>query len=307
MALFKKGATAAAASQSDVAKLRARKADLDRQLGEAKAAAATRQQDLEQMLISGSDESAIEKAETHLADTERRARALAAAISKISEQITQKEAEIAAAEDRKRREQAVALLEADVRELEPAAVALAAAAKTFAEAAEKLGVVIFEARGLVNLGQNLAAEIPSAAERVATFARSHARQVLDGHAPVPAEPEVVAAPVVAKPLVPTKPIFLIKAVHWQDPENPAFQQTRPSHSQVALPFEFAKRAIERNAAIEVNDPRVAVLAKTNSPKFMPKDQSVSLDENPVEIDSTEPIDESPVIRSSHLEDARARV
>jgi hypothetical protein len=266
---------------TEISKLHGRRADLSKRLAEHRAVVQQKQANVEQMLIDDAAGDILAKAENLVAEAERHERSVIGAVGKLDEQIADREAKLAAVQDEKQRAQTITLIEEHIDDLNSASIALVEGARRYADASGGIVPIVFEMHGLSILAQHLVAEIPTATAQIASHLRNHIKQVRNKAAPaILRQPEPTASKQVVP--APTKRVYLIRGVYWRDQENPAFTQTRPRFSQVDLPVELAERAQARHAAIEIDDPRVAELSRGNSPKHAPKEESISLDDNPVE-------------------------
>jgi hypothetical protein len=266
---------------TEIARLHSRRADLSKRLAEHRALVQQKQANVEQMLIDDATGDTLAKAENLVAEAERHERSVIGALAKLDEQIADREAKLNALQDEKQRAQTVTIIEGRIDGLNAASIALTEGARRYADASGEIVPIVFEMHGLSILAQHLVAEIPTATAQIADQLRNHITQVRNKTAPATLrQPEPTASKLVVP--APTKRVYLIKGVYWRDQENAAFTQTRPRFSQVDLPVELAERAHARHAAIEIDDPRVVELSRGNSPKHVPKEESICLDDNPVE-------------------------
>jgi hypothetical protein len=203
MALPFRKASSAAASATGIAKLRARRADLEKQLTTLQTNIDDQQQAIERALIDGDSDSEIAKAEAVLAGADRRAVAIGAALAAIDQQIAAQEHAIAEAERKALAEKTAAELRSDLSRFNDDVTTFVEAARKVAPSAEKLGVTVWGAREINELARIIANEVPTAQERVAAETEGHISQLLDDArrevppTPAPAPIDARRDPVVA--------------------------------------------------------------------------------------------------------------
>jgi hypothetical protein len=249
MAPFFRKASPSAALQADAEKLRVRRNDLAKHLGDASAAVLDRQTNVERLLIDDADAAALSKAQSALSDTERTIRSLTGAIARLDEEISAKDREVAAIADKRQREQTSGEAELVRSDIGPAGAAAINSLINLAEVARRAGGVVNDGTGLHLVAERFAADLPAALELIESSLRSHIAAVLNGSAPaVHARPDVAPAPVVPKQ--PTKRVFSMAPLFWREGN---LDGTCARHQDIEMPVEFANRALTLGYAIEPTD------------------------------------------------------
>ncbi|QOG17531.1 hypothetical protein [Bradyrhizobium sp. SEMIA] len=254
MSLFGK-ASPAAKLQAEHTKLRARQADLSRQSTECKSTVRTRQQHLEHILVDGASEDAVRAAESAVADAERRARALDAALALIDAQIVETASQLAELERREAAQQAADSIEADHTAFVTKLSVFIRAAKELVPVADKLGLTTLTSRELAALARTASTEVPIAATRIAEEVRSTKEQILIGARSYKLpQPE---APASVPDTISTRRVFSTAKLCWKIGET---VETCARHQQTDMPVDIADRAVAKGYAIEITDERAKLWA-----------------------------------------------
>jgi hypothetical protein len=201
-------------------------------------------------------------------------------LNKLAASIVDVERQLAEEEHRVQRQVVSEKLKTDLAAACSKVMPWLANTRELAVAFEVLEPANFESGSIARYLRNAVSEIEIAANFVTAAIDSQASAIYNGHAPLPNQPALAAAPQAASPA--TTKVFTVKPICWQDQGNAAFTRRHPAFSQVDLAPALADRAIVLSAAIAENDPRVRPLSRGRSPVHAALEECVRLDGNPLE-------------------------
>jgi hypothetical protein len=229
----------------------------------AKKAVVERQNRIAQLhLAEDVDLELLTKEKLALASDEMDVFGLTNAIKRQEETIAAEATAVAAAVDRKLREQSAKELRTGATQIGSAVATISEGLASLASATD--GVVasaISDARGLNLLAKQLGKEIPTCAAVIQTMIRQHVEAVLAGRArPTVSKPAV--APVPARPPIPTRMVASLAELQWREGDE---IKTGAKFAKVHLPLVIADKAVRLRHAVEPDSAHAKSLNRGHGP------------------------------------------
>jgi hypothetical protein len=175
------------------------------------------------------------------------------AIAVVQAQIADIERKLNAERTQAERAVAADKLARDLDGIEKALPDYLAAARRFADAAEKIGHWHFESGEMGMYARNTQAQIETAAAFAVQELRGMVNAIRDGSMPIPPKkPEPALVPV-TEPAPETRRLFTLLSIKWRD-ENGKLRVV-DQYCDVDLPERLVGRALRKGACISINDDR----------------------------------------------------
>lgn len=241
--------------QKLLADRRSRAATLSAQRGAAEAALAKATAAHQSHLIDGdiADEKMGAKLHGEVVACSLNVSGFDAPLSELQAHIANLEHEIAAERVIMERKAAAEKLGLDLDGIEQALPNYLAAARRFANALSSIGHWHFESQQMVNFVENATAQIELATGFSLTELRATIERIKVGDAPIP-KPKSAPEPVTAiEPPPPMQTVWMLRSAKFRD-HSGVIRYTL-QYSDCELPIATAQRALGRNVAVLVTDPR----------------------------------------------------
>jgi hypothetical protein len=232
------------------------KANVDRLAAravEAEKAVTARRSEAQQLAFDNADDAMLAKAEAALRGALDRQSTIGAASAEAGKLLVLLETQLADLLDKKVRAATSAEVLALVDRLSAANEATVIAMTELADVTGRVAVFIAEARGVEVFATSALIQIPEAVSYISRALREHGAGVLRGEG----APSLCSVAVFVPPVEPVQPklvqVFLMNAIRYTD--HAGVVRLLGKWCDVELSPEAAARALERNLAIRLTDPR----------------------------------------------------